>query len=129
MALGKIKADQLEHSTAGSIATNFVVEGSAKAWANVDGTGTVALRDSFNVSTLTDSGTGTYKLTFASSMNNANYCSVASGNISTSNSGRDVSCPRSTITTTEIDMGCFRSDNLTIEDFDFAMNQVDGDLA
>ena len=124
-------------STAGSIAvtgegnstTTNLQQGLTKVWANVDGTGTVNLRDSFNVSTLTDSGTGTYKLTFASSMNNANYCSVASGNISTSNSGRDVSCPRSTITTTEIDMGCFRSDNLTIEDFDFAMNQVDGDLA
>ena len=129
MALGKIKADQLEHSTAGSIATNFVVEGSAKAWANVDGTGTVALRDSFNVSTLTDSGTGVYKLTFSSNMGNANYSPVASGNISTANSGRDVSCPGSTITTSEVDMKCFRSDNLAAEDFDYAMNHVDGDLA
>ena len=31
---GKIVADTLEHSTAGSIATNYVVEGSAKAWLN-----------------------------------------------------------------------------------------------
>ena len=105
------------------------VSGVAAAWANVDGTGTVALRDSLNCSSITDSGTGHYKLTFASSMGNADYSSVASGNISTSNSGRDVSCPRSTITTTEIDMACFRSDNLTTEDFDFAMNQVHGDLA
>ena len=126
---GKIVADQLEHSTAGSLDTNFVVEGSAKAWANVDGTGTVALRDSFNVSTLTDSGTGTYKLTFSSTMGNDDYSSVASGNISTTNSGRDVSCPGSTITTSEVDMKCFRSDNLAAEDFDFAMNQVHGDLA
>jgi hypothetical protein len=129
MALGKIKADQLEHSTAGSIATNFVVEGSAKAWANVDGTGTVALRDSFNVSTLTDSGTGTYKLTFSSNMNNDDYCPVASGNITLANSGRDVSCPRSTISTSEFDVGCFRSDNLAGEDFQFAMAQANGDLA
>ena len=35
MALGKIVADTLEHSTAGSIATNYVVEGSAKAWCNI----------------------------------------------------------------------------------------------
>ena len=126
---GKIVADQLEHSTAGSLDTQFVVNGSAKVWANVDGTGTVNLRDSFNVSTLTDSGTGVYKLTFSSNMNNDDYSSVASGNISTANSGRDVSCPGSTITTSEVDMKCFRSDNLAAEDFDFAMNQLNGDLA
>ena len=124
-------------STAGSIAvtgegnstTTNLQQGLAKAWANVDGTGTVNLRDSFNVSTLTDSGTGVYKLTFSSNMNNDDYSSVASGNISTANSGRDVSCPGSTITTSEVDMKCFRSDNLAAEDFDFAMNQVNGDLA
>ena len=32
MALGKIKADTLEHSTAGSLDTKFVVKGSAKVW-------------------------------------------------------------------------------------------------
>ena len=32
MALGKIKADTLEHSTAGSLDTQFVVNGSAKSW-------------------------------------------------------------------------------------------------
>ena len=32
MALGKIKADTLEHSTAGSLDTQYVVNGSAKAW-------------------------------------------------------------------------------------------------
>ena len=35
MALGKIKADTLEHSTAGSLDTSYVVNGSAKAWAFV----------------------------------------------------------------------------------------------
>ncbi|BCV06953.1 MAG: hypothetical protein CM15mV148_070 [uncultured marine virus] len=32
MAFGTLKADTLTHSTAGSLATNYVVEGSAKAW-------------------------------------------------------------------------------------------------
>jgi len=133
-----LKVDALTGvTTAGSISvtgegnstTTNLQQGLAKVWANVDGTGTVALRDSFNVSTLTDSGLGNYKLTFSSTMGNDDYSSVASGNISTANSGRDVSCPGSTITTSEIDMKCFRSDNLAAEDFDFAMNQVHGDLA
>ena len=74
MALGKIKADTLEHSTAGSIATNYVVEGTAKAWNFFDGTaGTIAYADSFNSSTLTDIGTGNYKYAFTNNMSNANF--------------------------------------------------------
>ncbi len=35
-----------------------VVNGSAKAWVNFSGTGTVAIRRGFNVSSITDNGTG-----------------------------------------------------------------------
>jgi len=70
---GKIVADTLEHSTAGSIATNYVVEGSAKAWANIDGSGTVAIRDSLNTSGLTDNGSGDYTTAFSTSFGNENY--------------------------------------------------------
>lgn len=45
-----------------------------RAWVNFDGTGTVAIRDSFNVSSITDNGTGAYTVTFATAMANANYC-------------------------------------------------------
>ena len=70
---GKIIADTLEHSTAGSIATNYVVEGSAKAWVNFNGSGTIAARDSFNVSSLTDNGGGDYSVNFSNSFGNINY--------------------------------------------------------
>jgi len=71
---GKIIADTLEHSTAGSIATNYVVEGSAKAWVNLDGTASGATaRDSFNVASTTDNGTGQYTATFTNSMTNDDY--------------------------------------------------------
>lgn len=43
------------------------------AWANFNGTGTPAIRDSFNVSSITDNGTGDYTVNFASPMTNANY--------------------------------------------------------
>jgi hypothetical protein len=45
----------------------------AKAWVNFNGTGTVAIRSSFNVSTITDHSTGTYSVNFINSMPNANY--------------------------------------------------------
>jgi len=73
MANGKIKADTLEHSTAGSLDTQYVVNGSAKAWVNLNGTGTIAARDSFNLSSLTDNGTGDISVNFSSSMSNDDY--------------------------------------------------------
>ena len=42
---GKIVADQLEHSTAGSVDTKFVVGGSAKFWIAHNGSGTPAAYD------------------------------------------------------------------------------------
>lgn len=50
-----------------------VAQGSAKAWVNFDGTGTVAIRASFNVSSITDNGTGDYTVNFTTAMPDANY--------------------------------------------------------
>ena len=86
---GTIVADTLTHSTAGSIATNYVVEGSAKAWVNFNGTGTIAVRDSLNHSSLTDNGTGNHDTSFSASFNNANY-SVATNSVAESNHPRGV---------------------------------------
>jgi hypothetical protein len=71
MAFGTLKADTLTHSTAGSLATNFVVNGSAKAW--VRGGNDASLTDSFNISSGTDLNTGYYRYAFSSAMGNANY--------------------------------------------------------
>lgn len=84
-SFGTLKADTLTHSTAGSLATNYVVEGSAKAWINFTGVSTTASRDSFNISSLTDAGTGqTYPISFTNSMGNANYSGSYFQNASTS---------------------------------------------
>jgi lipocalin len=56
-----------------SIPTTFVTNGSAKAWVNFNGTGTIAARDSLNLSSLTDNGTGNYTVNFSSSFGAANY--------------------------------------------------------
>ena len=56
----------------------------AKAWVNFNGTGTVAIRDSYNVSSITDTGAGVYSINFTNALSNTNYswtgtCSTASG--------------------------------------------------
>jgi hypothetical protein len=55
-----------------------VINGSAKAWVNFNGTGTVAIRDSFNVSSITDNSTGNYTVTFTNAMPDANYSAIIS---------------------------------------------------
>jgi len=50
-----------------TVETGYVVNGSAKAWVNFDGTGTIAIRESFNVASLTDNGTGDYTVTWSTS--------------------------------------------------------------
>ena len=44
-----------------------------RAWVNFNGTGTVAIRASGNVSSVTDNGTGDYTINFATALPNANY--------------------------------------------------------
>ena len=48
-----------------------------KAWINFQGTGTVAIRDSFNFSSLTDNGTGEYTVAFSNAFSNNDFCAVA----------------------------------------------------
>ena len=51
----------------------------AKAWVNFNGTGTVAIRASGNVSSITDNGTGDYTINFTVAMPNVNYAAVITG--------------------------------------------------
>lgn len=56
-----------------TVGTSYVVNGSAKAWVNFTGISTTALRDSLNVSSLTDIGVGRTGINFSSAMVNDNY--------------------------------------------------------
>ena len=61
-----------------TVETGYVVNGSAKAHCNFNGTGTIAFRNSFNCSSLSDLGTGEYDVNYTSSMDSV-YHSVTSG--------------------------------------------------
>lgn len=61
----------------GSVSALTVVQGTAKAWWNLNGVGTIAVRDDFNVASYTDNGTGDYTATFSTARPNANYCPTA----------------------------------------------------
>jgi len=62
-----------------------------RAWVNFNGTGTVAIRASGNVTSITDNGTGDYTVNFTTALPDANYsvqCQASSVTTGTGN-GRD----------------------------------------
>jgi hypothetical protein len=58
----------------------------ARAWVNFNGTGTVAIRASGNVSSITDNSTGNYTVNFTTAMSDANFCANVSAGVSSSSS-------------------------------------------
>ena len=64
------------------IVLNDATVGVCRAWVNFNGTGTVAIRASFNVSSITDNGTGDYTVNFTTAMTDANYSPVITGGTS-----------------------------------------------
>lgn len=66
----------------GSAATAY----GCRAWVNFNGTGTVAIRASGNVSSITDNGTGDYTVNFTTAMPDANYCTQIMGGRSSNDS-------------------------------------------
>jgi hypothetical protein len=65
----------LFNSGYGSVATAY----GCRAWVNFNGTGTVAIRGSGNVSSITDNGTGDYTINLTTAMPDVNYCTQLTG--------------------------------------------------
>jgi hypothetical protein len=70
-----IAGDFKMNSGYGSVATAY----GCRAWVNFNGTGTVAIRGSGNVSSITDVNTGQYGVNFTVAMPDANYCTNVTG--------------------------------------------------
>lgn len=90
MPYGNLLADVVQSSTTGTPPQfndgNGTQTGTlCRAWVNFNGTGTVAIRASFNVSSITDNGAGDYTVNFTTAMPDANI-SVA-GSAKESDSG------------------------------------------
>jgi hypothetical protein len=75
--LGTAKLTTLADSAGANTSTpEEIASGRAKAWVNFNGTGTVAIRASYNVSSITDNGTGDYAVNFTTAMADADYSVV-----------------------------------------------------
>tara|TARA_R110000868_G_scaffold230387_4_gene483554 strand:+ start:486 stop:947 length:462 start_codon:yes stop_codon:yes gene_type:complete len=91
---GTVVADQLEAASTSTLVikngvanTPPTVQDSAgtqigtfcRAWVNFNGTGTVAIRASFNVSSITDNASGDYTVNYTNALPDANYAIVSMG--------------------------------------------------
>jgi hypothetical protein len=81
---GALTIDTLNASS-GILSVANGMTGIAKAWVNFNGTGTPAIRGSFNVSSITDNGTGDYTVNFTTAMPTVNYAVTGTHNGSTQN--------------------------------------------
>ena len=81
--MSTLKVDNLLN-TAGN-ESPISVPGAAKAWLNFNGVGTVAIRDSFNVSSVTENSTGNYSVNFTTAFPDANYAVTHGGHFNDGN--------------------------------------------
>jgi hypothetical protein len=70
---GKTSAGSITVTSEGGAATQSLQQGLAKVWVMFQGTGTVAVDDSHNTSSISDVGTGQYTVNFSNNMNSATY--------------------------------------------------------
>ena len=66
--------------TGTTIDASYVTDGTAKFWTRYVGTGTAAVTESLNQSSITDVGTGAFEHNLTTSMNSATYSRIATGN-------------------------------------------------
>jgi len=113
-------------SDGGSVTQN-TVQGLAKSWVNFDGTGTIAARDSLNVGSLTDNGTGDYTVNFSSAFDAADYAPNVSTGITSGSA--DVRIFSSGIASGSIRIQATNGSQASVQDNNIVTCASHGDLA
>ena len=132
--MSTLKADTIQ-STSGGAAT-LTKQQAAKIWSNFDGTTSgITPRDSFNVSSVGDTNTGTYTINHTNAMSNNDYCAALMGRMQrgTSNNGAangiDSSDGDSTVLTTSHILAYINVGTTGDADVPIGGSMVMGDLA
>jgi len=114
-------------SSNNSTAMSTVFNGTAKAWINMDGTGTISNRDSYNISGITDGGTGVYTVTISNDMSSANWSPTFTGGPHSSNNNRNTASVYS-LAAGSVNVGTWSSGGNS-EDYALVSLHINGDLA
>ena len=100
----------------------------AKAWVNFNGSGTVAIRTSYNVSSITDDGTGKYDVNFSTAMSDNDYSVVSDGRYNTGDTAGSSICSirREALTTSKFGVRGSNPEAQTFSDFEMVSAIVFG---
>ena len=130
---GTTSAGSINVTGEGGSTTTNLQQGLTKAWTHLNGTGTIAIQDSFNTSSATDRSTGRYEFNRTNNMVNRLYtgsgsCSLTNGDgssayVTDSFADYQVQGPFSTSASTS---GVYNTD---FTDYAYVANNVNGDLA
>ena len=118
--MSTIKVDNIRIA---SESVNRPVTGVAAAWVNLNGTGTVTIRDSLNVGNITDISVGQYGISFTNSLSNNSYSAMATGE-NDSTIGHIT-----TWNATDWAVGTRNSATNALEDEQFVSISINGELA
>ena len=131
----QLKVDTLTGvTTAGSIVvtgegnstTTNLQQGLAKCWANTEQASSYSTRDSFNLSSIADGGTGKTQLTFANAFANANHATTAMASNLNNFVGNDIEAAAQATTTVNL---CSVDGSNSLEDASVLTSSTHGDLA
>jgi len=95
----------------------------AKAWVRFNGTGTAAITDSHNCSSLTDSGTGDFRVNLSNNLANANYCIVAMGDYAQGSSKAPIIHQRGNVLVSSFEIRCTEA-NTAYTDMDTGVHAI-----
>tara|TARA_R100000654_G_scaffold21198_1_gene42762 strand:- start:882 stop:1268 length:387 start_codon:yes stop_codon:yes gene_type:complete len=128
--MSTLKADTIQNTSGG--AATLTKQHAAKGFVNFNGTGTIAARNSLNLSSLTDHGAGEYGITYSNAFDAVTYAFTATCGATSAasrNGGITFDDDSSTPSTTNHRIISRRRDNGTNSDCAFEMGMTMGDLA
>ena len=100
---------------------------SARAFVNFNGTGTVAIRSSANVTSITDNGVGSYTVNFSAAMSSASYSVAVTSSNSETTASNNMACGFHSPTTSGYGSGSLTTSSIRVTNRTSSGNNVDND--
>jgi hypothetical protein len=136
--MSELRADTITASD-GTSPVTLTKQSASKQWLKFDGTGTIAIDDSFNTSSISDLSTGSYAVTMTNAISNVDYSNHVSVGESGAFGGNWFTSPMLNIygpsslyqapTSTAFRFACVKNDASAYADPSAVTTSVDGDLA
>ena len=130
--MSTLKVNAVQHNTSGFNNVVQFTDGAGtqngtlcRAWVNFNGTGTVAIRASFNVSSITDNGPGNYTVSLTTALVDANYAVSSLFGVDSASTGNGLYATKITsMATTGFALIAGRPDNGVLSDGTFCLASV-----